>query len=278
MDIALERTFYPTFFEETTGLVSIWNELAGRSTTMPSDVPLIITNLLDLESRELFRNGGHGDVLQHIVLSLKCLPLSIFFNNWPRKDQNGNHQNRWVPVEDSKDRLTMDHVTKVRPSDILYPHRGGGVSAYNVNAIVSLESKTYLFSESEGICCYTVEPSVSSTDHFDTEGFTSICIMVENTGLPESSGTKHGACLFVQDPTGIKPPSVWHWCEQVLQNLRSFPMRIVPPGGEMTFICPIQLQEIFDRECLIRDPNHTYAINPVKAPHDIRINYGIFDH
>ncbi|MCJ1262299.1 hypothetical protein MMC22_002169 [Lobaria immixta] len=269
--IALERTFYSTFFEETTKFVSVWNELAGRSTTMPSDVPLIITNILHFENRELLKSHEDGEMFQYIILSLDRPPLSIFFNTGPRQDQGGNHQNRWVPVKIGTDTLTSNDPLTVCPSHLLYKyadqHSSGGTSIYTIDAILSLKSKVYLRSENEGIV-YAVEPSNSSADQFDTEGFTSTCVIVENVDLPEWSGVKRGACFYVRDNNEIKPQGSRHWWHQAL---RLNP--IVLPGVDMTFYCPRRLQQVVHSEHLTLDKRNIYNLNSVKTTCDFRINY-----
>lgn len=271
VDIALQRTFFSTFFKNTTEFVSVWNELAGRSTTKPRDVPLIITNILDFENHELLKYHEAGEMFQNIILSLDRVPLAIFFNTSPRQDQDGNHQNRWVPVKIGTDTLTPNDPLTVCSSHLSYKHvdqySGGETSVYTIDAILSLKSKAYLRSENEGIV-YAVEPSNSSADQFDTEGFTSTCVIVENADLPERSGVKRGACFYIRDNNEIK-----HWWHPALQVWPFRPKHIVLPRVNMTFDCPIRLQQVVHSEDLTLDKRHTYNLNSVKARCDFRINF-----
>ena len=128
IDIDLQRTFYSTFFEgsidtdsgstkinsssRVAHFVTVWNELGGRSTTQPNDIPLMVANILDFETQDLHQHKGAEEMFLRIILSLGVVPLTIFFNTGPRQDQSGSHQNRWVPLKISTSTLTSDHLLR----------------------------------------------------------------------------------------------------------------------------------------------------------------------
>lgn len=295
VDIALEHTFYSTFFDGSIGIgsksnkteasdgttkfVSLWNELAGRSTTKPNDVFLIIANILDFDTRGLHQYEGAEDMFQSIILSLGRIPLSLFFNTGPRQNRDGSHQNRWVPLKISTDILTPDHLLTISSSYLSYEYmdqkRDEGITAYTINGILSLKSKIYLRSEHEEML-YIVEQSKSGTDRFNTEGFTSTYIVVENMESSDGSGAKRGACFYVRDNHEVPPQGNRSWWHQTLQTLRLRSKRIVLPVVDMTFVGPIQLQQLVRSEALSLDPNHIYSQSFVKSPCEFRIRYGMF--
>ncbi|KAF1982109.1 hypothetical protein K402DRAFT_211244 [Aulographum hederae CBS 113979] len=85
--------------------ISIWNDFAGRSTTMPEDLYVVFASCLDFKLRQLQAFKRSEDKMQRIVLSHQELPFSLFFNTGERFDSSGNHYNRWLPTEISRDRL-----------------------------------------------------------------------------------------------------------------------------------------------------------------------------
>ena len=295
VDIALEHTFYSTFFDGsigtgykskktepsngTTRFVSLWNELAGRSTTKPNDIFLIIANILDFDTRALLQYERAEGMFQTIILSLGGVPLSLFFNAGPRQDKDGSHQNRWVPFKISTDILTPDHLLTISSSYLSYKYmdqkRDKEITAYTINGILRSKSELYLRSE-RGEMLYIVAPSNSGADRFNTEGFTSTCIVVENMEASDGSGAKCGACFYIRDDHEVPPHgnrSRWH---QALQTLRFRSKRIVLPVVDMTFICPMQLQQVVQSEALSLDPNHIHSLSFVKSPCEFRIRYGMF--
>ena len=299
VDIALERTFYSTFFDGSVGIdissesnktdpsngttkfVSVWNELVGRSTTKPNDLFLIIANILDFDTRGLQQYEGAEEMFQAIILSLGRVPLSLFFNTGPRQDKDGSHQNRWVPLKISTDILTPDHLFTISSSHFSCEYtdqkRDEGITAYTINGILPLKPKLYLRSE-HGDILYIVESSSSSADRFNTEGFTSTCIVVENMETSDRSGAKRAACFYVRDNHEFPPHGNRSWWQQVLQTLPFRSKRNVLPVVDMTFICPMQLQLVGQIEAPSLDSNYIYSLSFVKLPCEFRVRYGVFEH
>lgn len=96
---ALRNRLFSTFLGRTTGFVHAWNKLSGRSKSMSAsaDIPVLITNMLDLENGDLLTGETH-EKFQAILLSLDKIPLPLFFNMGLRHAPYGDHQNRWIPV------------------------------------------------------------------------------------------------------------------------------------------------------------------------------------
>ncbi|KAL9109325.1 MAG: hypothetical protein Q9227_006080 [Pyrenula ochraceoflavens] len=189
--------------EQNTSLTSpeLWNELAGRSTSKPCDVPMINTNILDFESLGFLRYHEAGDMFQAILLSLERIPLSIFFNTGLRQDPNGNHRNRWVPIEVGADTLASHlPLLKVHPSfvSLEYSDQGGAdqISIYTVDTVTQLRSMMSLHSASEGLV-FIADSHALGTDSLDTRGHTYSCIIVEKAATPDSRGGKRGAYFHV---------------------------------------------------------------------------------
>ena len=265
---ALERTFYRTFYNGWTDFVSVWNELAGRSTTMPADVPLILTNILEFENHALLKHHEAGEMYQHILLSLGRLPVSIFFNTGPRQNAEGNHEYRWVPVKIGREFLTPDDLLTVFPSYLSYRYedldRERGISVYSIDALLPLKSKVYLHSEENEHNIYTIEPSMFETDQFDTKGFNSTCLIIEKAPLPGSAGRIwRGACVYVRERRSYR--------------LRCKPLDIPRfyPRIFMTFNCPLRLQQVMNSDPLPPNAEHVYSLKSIRSEYDVIINYGM---
>ncbi|KAH7078404.1 hypothetical protein FB567DRAFT_533844 [Paraphoma chrysanthemicola] len=233
VDIALEKAFYTTFFEETHSFPHVWNELAGRSTTMPEDVPLIVTNVMDLDNRELLKYHNSGDMFKAIILSLNRVPLSLFFNAGPR--QSGDNRDRWVPVEVGADTLTPeDGNLTVSASYLLYQHPSADdvqkYLLYVIEGLVRVDRTIHLRHQDSNEV-YTMEAADCITDQLGTHGYGSTCLIIENSFSARSPGTRRGACFYVPAARNVKlkhgfPRS--HTTEK--------------PELNLVFNCPVRLQ------------------------------------
>jgi hypothetical protein len=109
---------------------------------MPNDLPVIITNTLDLDNRNILTYHDTAEMFQAILVSLTRLLMSLFFNTGPRKD--GKHQNRWVPVKIGADTLASDDSLVVQFDHLLYRHVPESIppdfSIFVINEIVSWNS------------------------------------------------------------------------------------------------------------------------------------------
>lgn len=231
---------------------------------MPNDVPVIITNLLDLDNRNLLALNDSAEMFEAILISLNSLPMSLFFNTGPRS--TGKHQNRWVPVEVGADTLTSENDLEVRPSHLLYrysPEDGDSqFSIFIVNEFISHETTFSLQSATEGTI-YTVEPSGSSADRLDRANFTSTCIVIERAASLDCPGFQKGACFYVQP----KPKA-----DSRTKFLRSH--SVETPVLDLTFNCPIRLRKSSIRELSGADREQVHLLERINSRCDLRIHYG----
>ena len=279
--IALEHTFFSAFFGEVTRLNTVWNELTGRSTTMPSDIPFIITNILDMENIELLKYHEPGEVFKAIILSLDVVPLSIFFNTGPKHDQDGDHRNRWVPEKVGTDTMEPGPFMYVHPTYFFYEHLGQGstreISAYSIATIIELDSKTNLYLEDED-AIYYADICRSATDRLDLERFNSTCAILRKQESSRELGVKRGACFYFreddEDETGSGP----RWWRQALNLVccgccGPDPNKI--PEIDLTFNCPIRLQRVTSSsETLLEASRKIHKLRLIKTRADLRILHG----
>ena len=250
-DIALTRSFHSIFFN-TPSFVSVWNELTGRSTTMAEDLPLIITNILNLDNRRLLGLHDSGEMFETIILSLKRTPLSLLFNTGLRKDQESAQRNRWVPARVDRDTLTNHPMLDIKRSHLewdYYKKPTGKCSAYSIDALLPLGSTAYLRDVQNDIS-YAIKPSIACADDNVTAGFTSTCVIFEDAEMPDCPGVKRGACFLIESRT----------IEHV----------------DMTFICPLRLHSRQDVASVPPEESNTYDLAPINCPARLRISYGNF--
>ena len=121
---ALENHFATTFFTPRIDLTTVWNELAGRSTTKTEDLPFIITNILDLDARALFRLRDVREMFRAILLSLTQVPLSLFLNTGARYATHAGVDEAWLPTGIGDFVLQSGGLLDVKSSHFLYRCRG----------------------------------------------------------------------------------------------------------------------------------------------------------
>jgi hypothetical protein len=90
INVKLQNSFRNTFFGESPDFVTLWNQLAGRSTTKKQDIPIMLTTLLNLENILASDYTEPVATYQSVLLSLEQIPLSLFFNNGFRLYQHDN--------------------------------------------------------------------------------------------------------------------------------------------------------------------------------------------
>jgi hypothetical protein len=264
VEIALQRTLYDTFFDEpdwrlkeATALVrkfaSCWDELAGRSTTMANDVPLIMTNMLNLSNRGLLDLDEAGHMCQTILLSLDRVPISNFFNTGPRQGQDDHHLNRWIPTKIGSFGLAKSQeFLTIQPSylECAYSSQAEGrdVMVYTTESILPLKVKTYISHGSQD-SVYTVRPSVSNSDRFSTVDFTRTYLIIEQSNPCSHEDFLRGVCFYVQDSPEkrSKNTELLNW--------------------DMTFYCPVRVRKIpADRDPLLSlRPTHALGCMKILA-------------
>ena len=93
---------------------SVWNALAGRSTTMTEDQYIILANVLDLPLLPLVRLATSRERMQSIILNLDRVPFSLFLNVYPGQcNENMSPLNSWIPSRVTSNILTAKSNAKV---------------------------------------------------------------------------------------------------------------------------------------------------------------------
>ncbi|KAH7317158.1 hypothetical protein B0I35DRAFT_434660 [Stachybotrys elegans] len=252
VDIRLQRTLFSQLIRPNMEFARAWNELAGRSTTMASDVPLILTNVLDLENHNLLQYCDTHEMFLAIILSLERPPLSLFFNTGLRYDETGNHHNRWVPQEIQGNHLVGDGHLLVHKRHLSYDYQPfkthDRVSIYIIDGVLPLRSKAYIQFEEEGMT-YVVENSRLNTDDLDTKPFVATCLVVNNASL--SRNEEHVACFYVRRAT------------------KSFPGR---PTLHLTFHRPFYIHRVRNTSDA-RDQEPAYKARRVSERTELHIYY-----
>lgn len=100
----------PTNFQIDSNLsgksfVSLWNALAGRSTTMSDDLYLICANVFGMMTEPLSQLSTSADKLKHIIFSFHSLPLWLLFTAKRNSGEDMVCANGWVPSEFSRELL-----------------------------------------------------------------------------------------------------------------------------------------------------------------------------
>jgi hypothetical protein len=270
-DMVLERAFYSTFigprklahmsdlFAET------WDELAGRSTTMPEDVPLILTNMMNLLNNRLVKLHDAGDMYQTILLSLRSIPMAVFYNMGPRQEISRHHLNRWVPTEIGSfgmsrgSRLWWEIKSDCFELEYTERVRNQKTYMYIVGPNRPLKSGRYL-KLGPASAVYRMTLGVDSDDGFDFNSFASACFLIEHRttfdpSQAELSKIYRGACFYVHHGETVSNRDAG--CTDV----------------NMTFYCPLRLEKVTSV------PSHDHALEvyePITTSCTLRVKYGMY--
>jgi hypothetical protein len=207
---ALRKSFYNTFFREDTDFVTEWNQLAGRSTTKTQDIPLMLTTLLNLDCILPTDHSEPAEMFQSILLCLKQIPLSLFFNNGSKYDDPNRPLTRWIPTAIGPDMLTSTNMATVQPDCFSYMlSPGGDVTVYTTDVSMPFGSQIYLRTIDDG-AVYVMESTSTNSAENEIQGFTSTCFILENADLTEYSDARRGAYFRFQshESSGTKCESI----------------------------------------------------------------------
>ncbi|EMD96725.1 hypothetical protein COCHEDRAFT_1208631 [Bipolaris maydis C5] len=80
---------------ENRSLTKSWNTLSARSTSMPTDTPLILGLLMKVSIKDL-TNLDHSLRMKAILKTLAKIPAALLFNKSPKVECKP--RNRWVPL------------------------------------------------------------------------------------------------------------------------------------------------------------------------------------
>ncbi|KAI0142837.1 hypothetical protein GGR57DRAFT_485354 [Xylariaceae sp. FL1272] len=265
--VAIERELDSVLIDTRGDFASAWNKLCFRSTTHSEDIPLILTNIIDLKSRPLFKYHQNHERILAIILSLKHPPLSLFFNTGPRYEPGGNHNNRWLPREVSGDTILATGKLSVHSSYLTYIW-GGDVdgdndnhvgdyrtlSIYTVDGVVSMHSAIYLLAEGDDDFVYKADPSTEShTDQLDTTGLTTTYFMIHEGPLLNGEDKQRGACFY------------------------SGPIHRTRKGKhanvDLIFNCPVRVARQDHESRDEFDPSRTFTLTRLRTPRQLNIKY-----
>lgn len=182
--------------------VSIWNNLAGRSTTQAADLYIVLASCLDFKLRQFRKFETFEEKMQRMIFSFRELPFPLFFNAGPRLRSASNHYNRWVPTQISRHLLTAGQSKFVFPSPKISQYSdhgmrlevelGSELSIYVVDEVISTPG-AFNIHTSDGH--YMIQPLIDAADTFQTTAYSATLLFVAKNSLG-SSLTRSGACFY----------------------------------------------------------------------------------
>lgn len=220
--------------------LSIWNNLAGRSTTQAADLYIVLASCLDFKLRQFRKFETFGEKMQCMVFSFQELPFSLFFNAGPRLRSASNHYNRWVPTQISRHLLTVGTSTFVFPGPNVSQYSdhgtrlevklGSDLSIYVIDEVISTPS-AFNIHTSDGH--YVIQPLMDAEDTFQTTVYSATLLFVAKNSLGASS-MRSGACFYV-------------FTSQTSEDLHCEESMV-----EMAYFCPV-LFKVLDTPSYQRD-------------------------
>ena len=295
VEISLQRNLYSTLFngkivsesskdestssDAATHFIHVWNELAGRSTSKFDDIVFIMANILDLDTRGLLQYSRVEDMLQAIILSLRRVPLSLFFNHGPKQDPDGNHQNRWIPESVSTDMLTARVWFEITPSHLSrqYKHESEAdcFIVYTFQGMLPSRSSKFLCCEHEGVLSCAKNSENETVDELNFEGFTSTCFLIENVSGLDIRNTRSGACFYAREYSENVPERGSFAARRMLRALGRETTASTQNIRDMTFLQPIELQLVERSEFLDKTEHHlTFNLSLLESQCELKIRYG----
>lgn len=216
------KTWWPTTRDPefgirwpSTSFAFAWNQLACRSTTQVDDVPLIISNILNLVNTQLLNYKEAEDKYLAILLGT-AVPLSLFSNTGPRCSAEDQGLNKWVPTCISGELLTSTVTLEVSKNYLFLRHFGwddDNFSLYIVQAedLTSVKSWIRLSDEdNDEDTLYEMErPDICSGD-LDVDGSEQICILLEREeDESEWPSVRRGSYFSIVESDGGRAQTRW---------------------------------------------------------------------
>lgn len=277
VDIRLQRSFYETFFNESNTLASAWNELVGRSTTMSEDVPIIMSNIMELDNRELLGYEDTGQMFAALFLSLESLPMSVFFNQGPRfedEDEDEVNLNRWLPVGIGNSLLSAQNGLLMRSTHLIYPHfkenSGFVQSTFRVDGNVRMKAGIYLYHESSGQG-FMVKANHDITAPWWLHSGGSTIIMIEDTTTVSADlqVVRRAACFYCS-PRELSRDAWFedYWLAQIRDS------GSVYQRTSMHFDSSLELIPCNKPRTSEIAPSQIYSMALIEGDHEFRIVYG----
>jgi hypothetical protein len=214
-------------------------------------------------------------MFQTILLSLKRIPLPIFFNNGPRHREDEHHHNRWIPTKIGDYGIASSHqALTIQPTYIEYIHSHQDtdqeITIYTSPSIIQLVKETSLSLEDTG-AIYTVHPLVPANDRFDMSMFEFTCVIVDKRNSARHNDHLRGAFFFVE---ARRPPTCGgkdHFLRRLITCLTRTKQQ---PHWYMTYYCPITLQRTEADEANTVGAGPIHSLEPLKNSCSLRIRYG----
>lgn len=271
VEIALEKALFLALCETRPEFAAVWNELAGRSTTLPSDVPSILANILHVQHTGLLKHRERGYMFLAIIASLSSVPLSLFFNRGPKQDR-GHIFNRWVPDRVGADTLTSYPVASVHEGYFLYEHLKPGipssVSVHRTAKLIGSNIRTQVYLTYED-AVYAVQFQVPREDQLNLTNYASRYFVTEAEDPGEVSGDRRGACFYSEEGSESQAENE---PGRFTRLLRLMSISEVPKIC-LTFNCAVRLQRVTSEDTLLEIRN-TVHMHRVINRTDLRIRYG----
>ncbi|KAK6428511.1 hypothetical protein LTR95_015345 [Oleoguttula sp. CCFEE 5521] len=189
--------------------VSVWNELAARSTSKPEDLPLIIANIMNFDNRPLLSLQSFEEMIEALCCSLDSIPISLFLIPGKRLVQEGKSESRWVPAEVVQP-LDSNAMCSREFNGFTYVLNSQGVTSdtwvYVHKARMPLRSGLQLYFEDTNKC-YTIKVSQSDGPDINLDFLEGVStyLMVSKTFL--RPGVRRAACFYTPRYDRHKAPS-----------------------------------------------------------------------
>lgn len=134
-------------------LITVWNLLAGRSTTYREDLCLLIANLLDIRTDKLAEYDA-SERMVRVMLSCKSLPFSIMCLAEHSQTNDLANPNAWIPRRYTRELINRDSGTlTLHPKKRLWSLKVGRLSplvCFRVSSAILMAGECLVQTEQEG--------------------------------------------------------------------------------------------------------------------------------
>lgn len=275
---AFEGYLSSAFFASRPSFASVWNELAGRSTTKPTDVPLIMTNILDYKNRRLAEYHTSGDMYLSLILSLDYVPLSLFYNQGPCMTSQESELNRWVPASISPNHLAAYPRLSIHQSFLCLEYdpdskvvASPDVLLYRIREISPLDRISYIRCSDGNI--YRIISTPFAVDENPSEESSVAYPIVEAQSSSGDSSCQRAAWFDPSNQPYSQPQS--SYVKRVLRYFLKRPVLVDKVDKvHTTFRCPLRVQKVAPEEISVGIRFGCCEGDLMERACDFRIIYG----